>query len=177
MNRIEVFLLLISKELNDRLNEIIGKCFEINRMLDRGMSLLKVRWKMINSSNILHENVAHAYPSSDFADGISDYQGLRGNETIYPATPIGNKEYDNVLDFFKDYHNENILLENMIKDAIDDAVEEGDNTTKIYLDKVLKRLSEFTALSQDMIDLFGACENDSFKLLMLDSNIEKYVKI
>ena len=34
---------LIDKKLNNQINELIGKCFAINRMLDRGMSLLNVR--------------------------------------------------------------------------------------------------------------------------------------
>ena len=98
---------LISDKTNNLLNQLIGKCFSINRMLDRGMSLLMVRWKMVKTSEILHPAIAHAYPGDKFADSISDYQGQRDNETIYPSTPVGNKEYNNPLEFFIDYHKEN----------------------------------------------------------------------
>lgn len=168
---------LISDKLNSQLDDIIGKCFAINRMLDRGMSLLKVRWKLIHTSNTMHPKVAHAYPAEKFADGISDYQAERGNETIYPATPIGNKEYNTPLDFFMDYYNENIELENMIKDAIDESVEEGDNTTTKFLNDLLMRLSPYTALSQDLIDLFGKCDNDAFKMQILDFEIDDYINV
>lgn len=168
---------LISEKLNNQLNELVGKCFAINRMLDRGMSLLKVRWKLINTSNILHPKVAHAYPAEKFADGISDYQASRGNETIYPETPVGNKEYNNPMEFFIDYYKENIALENMIKDTIDEAIEEGDTTTKVFLDKILMNLLPFTALSQDLVDLVEKYGNDNFHLQMLDSVIEKYINI
>jgi ferritin len=168
---------LISEKLNNKLNELIGKCFSINRMLDRGMSLLMVRWKMIRSSTLLHPAIAHAYPSDKFADSISDYQGQRDNESIYPSTPIGNKNYDNPLEFFKDYHKENLELEDMIKDAIDEAVEEGDLTTKKFLDGLLERLVPYTAMSQTLIDLATQYGTDSFHMQLLDANIKKYINV
>ena len=168
---------LISQRMNEQLNMLIGKAFAINRMLDRGMSLLMVRWKMIKSSTILHEAAAHVYPSIVFADSISDYQGLRDAETIYPATPIGNREYSAPIDFFKDYRNENLEFEDMIKDAIEVAKEEDDETTKKFLKQLLFRLVPYTALSQDLVDLVDMCGNDRFKLLMLDTQIDDYIKV
>lgn len=168
---------LISKKLNSQLDDIVGKCFSINRMLDRGMSLLKVRWKLIHTSDTMHPKIAHAYPADKFADSVSGYQASRGNETIYPATPAGNREYNNPLDFFKDYYNENIELENMIKDAIDEGVEEGDNTTVKFLNDLLMRLAPYTALSQDLVDLFSKCNNDIFKMQILDFEIDDYINV
>ncbi len=168
---------LISEKLNNQLNELIGKCFAINRMLDRGMSLLMVRWKMIESSKILHELVAHAYPGDKFADSISDYQGLRDMETIYPRTPVGDRDYNSPLDFFKDYMNENIELEDMIKDSIELAMKDGDYSTKKFLDGLYSRLLPYTALSKDLVDLVSNCENDKFKLMMLDSDIDDYINV
>lgn len=167
---------LISNTINEQLNALIGQCFSMNRMLDRGMSLLKVRWKMPRTSDILHEEVAHAYPAEKFADGISDYQASRGNETIYPATPIGNKNYDTPLEFFKEYFQENIKLENMIKDVMDMAEEQGDYTTKVFLESLLNNLAPFTDLSQSLIDIFER-DNSGMYLQMIDSNIKKYVNL
>ena len=168
---------LISIKLNNQLNDLVGKAFSINRMLDRGMSLLAVRWKMIKSSNILHPLVAHAYPGDKFADSISDYQALRDMETVYPQTPAGDREYESPIDFFKDFFAENIEFEDMIKDAIDTAIEDGDHNTKKFLDGLLSRLSPYTSLSKDLVDLVGICENDKFKLIMLDSEIDDYINI
>ena len=168
---------LISENLNNQLNNLIGKSFSINRMLDRGMSLLGVRWKLINSAKNLHPKVSHAYPSSKFADGIQDYQASREAETIYPATPIGNREYQNPLEFFIDFYKENLEFENMIKDVIDMSIEEGDNNTKNYLDKLLDNLVPFTALSQTLIDLVTQYGNETFKLQLFDSVIEKYIEV
>lgn len=167
---------LISESLNNQLNELVGKAFAINRMMDRGMSLLLVRWKLINTVKHLHAPVAHVFPGDLFADGISDYQSKRDMESIYPATPIGNREYSKPLDFFKDFLNECIEFEDMIKDAIDTSVKDEDITTKVFLDGILKNLVPFTALAQDLVDLFSMC-NTPFELHVLDSEIGKYINI
>lgn len=168
---------LISDRINNQLNQLIGKCFEMNRMLDRGVSLLKIRWKLPRTSDIVHSEMAHAYIGELFADSVGEYQALRNNETIYPETPVGDKNYDNVLDFFYEYHLKNIELSNFIKDIIDDAVEVGDMETKIFLDGVLKTLTKFTATSQDLVDIFEVCNNDYFKMHMIDVDIKKYINL
>ena len=166
---------MIPDILNYQLNNLIGKCFEINRMLDRGMSLLMVRWKMPNASKILHESVAHIYPSDVFADSISDYQGLRDAESIYPATPAGDRDYNSPVDFFRDFVAENREFEDMIKDGIELAERESDYTTKNFLNGLLNRLVPYTALSLQLVDMFEACENDKFKLMMLDAEMEDII--
>lgn len=168
---------LISNELNEQLNQLIGKCFAINRMLDRGMSLLKVRWKLSLASDILHPKVAHAYPGDQFADSISDYQAQRDMESIYPATPMGNREYNNPLEFFEDFHKENLEFQDMIQDAMDQASDEGDRTTKKFLSKLLYRLVPFTDLSQTFVDLCHKYGNDDFHMQVFDSVIEKYINV
>ena len=166
----------IDIDLNEQLNLLIGKAFNINRMLDRGMSLLMVQWKLVNSSTILHEKLAHAYPGDQFADAISDYQGRRGMLSIYPATDIGNRVYDTVVDFFKDYLAENIEFENMIKDGIEMAKNKYDYTTEKFLKNMLSRLTVYTDFAQELIDLYSNCDNDKFKLMILDSEIDDYIK-
>lgn len=167
---------LISEQLNDKLNYLVGQSFALNRMLDRGMSLLSVRFKLINTANILHPKVAHIFPSSLFADGISDYQGSRDNETIYPETPIGNKEYEHPIDFFVDMLEEFISFEEKIQETVGNAFEEGDFTTKVFLESLLKNLVPFIALAQTMVDLFSTCKTP-FENMMLDAQIEKYINL
>lgn len=168
---------LISEKLNHELDLVRGQAFDLNRMLDRGMSLLEVRWKLIKSAEILHPKVAHAYLGDLFADSISAYQASRDNESIYTATPAGDREYNSPLDFFLDYHRENLKFENMIKDAVDEAIDEGDTTTKVFLDGLLNRLVPYIALSQTLVDLTTQYGNDAFHLQVMDSVLEKYVNV
>lgn len=167
---------LISEKLNNRLNEIIGKCFEVNRCCDRGQSILTVTFKMPRTGLLVHHAMAHRIIGSDFADAVGDYQAERDNTTVYPLTPIGNKEYEKPLDFFYDMQHHLLELENLVKDVIDDAIEEGDTTTKVFLDGFLGRLVHLVADSITYIDLFNQYGNDSFHLSVLDSVIDKYIK-
>lgn len=167
---------LIVGGLNDSLNALVGKCFHMNRLLDRDVSLLNVKFHLTNTAKVLHYKAAHVYLGEKFADYIADYQALRSNETIYPATIAGDEVFDNPLSIMLQFHSENLLFENMILDAIDEADESGDITTKHFLEKLLDNLSEMTALSETLVDVFKDCDNDKFKLLMLDSVIEKYVQ-
>lgn len=165
---------LINEKLNDKINQVIGKCFSINRMLDRGMSLLSVRWKMVKTAQILHPQVAHAFPSAEFADGLSDYQAQRSNETIYPATPIGNKEYDKPINFFNDMLKEFLDLQDMLYDTYEAANDLGDYTTKNVISGVINNLVKYTDIAQLLIDLAENFGSDTVGIALMDANIDEY---
>lgn len=168
---------LIFEKINNELDKIRSKCFDINRIMDRGVSLLEVRWKMPLTAHILHPVAAHSILGDDFADSISKYQAERDNESVYLATPAGDKEYDSPLALFIDYHNNLLELESMTKDAVDMSIEYGDTVTKIFLDGFLTRLIPYISMSKVLVDLGVAYGKDSFQLQMLDVNIEKYIQV
>ena len=168
---------LISEKLNNMLCEIIGECFAINRMLDRGMSLLDTKFAMKNTAALLHPGLAHVFLGSKFADGIGDYIGSRNNLVYYPATPIGNKDYIAPLEFVKDFYAHMINLQTMTYDAIDEAVEEGDYSTKVFLDGFLKNIVEYTDIAQTLIDVFNSYGFSSVNLQLLDANIDKHIHL
>lgn len=168
---------LIQNDLNDMLNDLVTKCFAINRTLDRGVNVLGIKFKMVQASDIIHHRIAHAYLGEEFADGIAAYQTSRNNLTIYGQTPIGDKDYIAPIDFIKDYYNENIELQDMISDAVDKAIEVGDHTTKVFLDGLLTTVAKYTAVAITLLDLFEDYGGDTFHLQVLDSVIEKYINV
>lgn len=168
---------LISEKLNNMLCEIIGECFAINRMLDRGMSLLDTKFAMKNTAALLHPGLAHVFLGSKFADGIGDYIGSRNNLVYYPATPIGDKDYIAPLEFVKDFYTHMINLQTITYDAIDEAVEEGDYSTKVFLDGFLKNIVEYTDIAQTLIDVFNSYGFSSVNLQLLDANIDKHIHL
>lgn len=168
---------LINEKLNNMLCEIIGECFAINRMLDRGMSLLDTKFAMKNTAALLHPGLAHVFLGSKFADGIGDYIGSRNNLVYYPATPIGDKDYIAPLEFVKDFYTHMINLQTMTYDAIDEAVEEGDYSTKVFLDGFLKNIVEYTDIAQTLIDVFNSYGFSSVNLQLLDANIDKHIHL
>lgn len=165
---------LIDARLNNKLNELVGECFAINRMLDRGMSLLNVRWKMVNTEKILHPKMAHAFTGDDFADGISGYQAKRSNETIYPATPTGDKEYNSPLDFFYDILGTLLKFQDTLYDAYEMSKEIGDYTTKKFVNKIIENLVDYVDMAQLLIDLMENFGNDKRGWALMDANIDEY---
>lgn len=168
---------LISESLNNKLNELIGECFELNRLCDRGQSLFTIKWKMPNFGWVVHHCAAHLYIGDDFADSIGEYQEARDNLTVYPATFIGNMDYNSPMGFIVAYHNKNLEFERMVKDAVDAAIEEGDTTTKVFLDGLLSRLTPMITQSQLFVDMATQYGDDAFHLQMLDSVIKNYVDV
>lgn len=168
---------LINEKLNNMLCEIIGECFATNRMLDRGMSILDTKFAMKNTAALLHPGLAHVFLGDKFADSIGDYIGSRNNLVYYPMTPIGDKDYNTPLEFVKDFYLQMINLQTATYDAIDEAVEEGDYATKVFLDGLVKNIVEYTDIAQTLIDVFGAYGSNPVNLQLLDANIDKHIHL
>ena len=65
----------------------------------------------------------------------------------------------------------------MTYDAIDEAVEEGDYSTKVFLDSFLKNIVEYTDIAQTLIDVFNSYGFSSVNLQLLDANIDKHIHL
>ena len=64
---------LLTVEMKKSLEKIIKHCFYCNRISDRIVSLLSVKFVMPITANIIHPNIAHMYLGNLGADGISEY--------------------------------------------------------------------------------------------------------
>lgn len=163
---------LISKEMKVSLEKIISHCFYNNRILDRMCSILSVTFVMPITSNILHHNLAHLYPL--LADDISDYMDSRDCTTIYGETPIGDQEYDTVLDCFNKILEINLRLESLIKESIVLAQSINDYSTKVYLERFLLKILPITKdilLLLDKAEMYG---NSNMSLMKLDHDIVSF---
>ena len=163
---------LISKEMKVSLEKIISHCFYNNRILDRMCSILSVTFVMPITSNILHHNLAHWYPL--LADDISDYMDSRDCTTIYGETPIGDQEYDTVLDCFNKILEINLRLESLIKESIVLAQSINDYSTKVYLERFLLKILPITKdilLLLDKAEMYG---NSDMSLMKLDHDIVSF---
>lgn len=163
---------LISKEMKVSLEKIISHCFYNNRILDRMCSILSVTFVMPITSNILHHNLAHLYPL--LADDISDYMDSRDCTTIYGETPIGDQEYDTVLDCFNKILEINLRLESLIKESIVLAQSINDYSTKVYLERFLLKILPITKdilLLLDKAEMYG---NSDMSLMKLDHDIVSF---
>jgi len=160
---------MISEQLNSKIDFLIGKCFEFNRLLDRQMSLLDTKFCMPKTSSKLHPLIAHKFPF--FADVLSDYQSARNNLTTYPATPIGSKDYETPLDIFEDMLSFMQEFENDIYIVCEFANSENDYMTKVFLDSFMISLIPMT---KQLLLLVDKCEAYS-DMQLFDSNIEDWI--
>lgn len=160
---------LINEELNESLNDLVGECFRGNRVLDRMMSILNIKFVMNNTVKYLHDGMAHKFPL--LADKISDYQGSRNNLTVYPETPRDDSDYNSPLELFMKFYEYMIFLENSVKDVIVQADDVGDLTTSEFLRKFLFNLSRYTEQSMLLVDKSEAYKD---RLMDFDRDIKKF---
>lgn len=165
---------LLNAKVKASLEEIIGKCFYNNRMLDRIVSILSVKFVMPITGNLIHHRLAHLYPN--IADLVSDYMAERNCTTVYIATPTGNQDYDNPLDCFNYMLELNLDLENIVKKAIKISHDEGDYTTTVFLDSFLRKLILITDDMLLLVDKATMYGNSNSAWMKYDKDIETFYK-
>lgn len=156
---------LINEKIKLSLEEIITHCFYINRIADRIVSILSVKFVMPNLAELYHHKYAHWAPA--YADLFSEYMDSRDCTTIYGETPKGDQEYDNPLDCINKSLEMNIYLEKLLKKAIQVANDNQDYTTRVFLEKSLLEVIPVTAsllLLIDKMELYGDTPKDWMKL-------------
>ena len=167
----------VSKELSERMLNLLGFCFYLNRIYDRGLSLCEVRWKLINFEKITHPLIAHALPL--LGDKISSYLSKRNVESFYPDTTGGLKEYSSPLDFFNFVLEEFNRFEDEIENTIDSAVSEKDRASEGFLQSFLLTWIEYVATMNNIVDLAiqFAPNNESLSWQLFDDKFEKGITV
>lgn len=160
---------LISENINSKLDEIVTKCFEGNRLSDRGMSILAVKFAMNKSEAILHQKVAHLFPA--LADQVSGYQGSRNNLTFYGITPADNTDYSNPLEFFDKLYYYMLDLETLVCETID-SIDKEDYFTKAFLLEFTRTISKVTEQCQLLLDKATLFNGD---WMAFDHRIEDFI--
>ena len=160
---------LIPENINSKLDEIVTKCFEGNRIADRGMSVLAVKFVMSNTSEILHEKLAHLYPL--LADKVSTFQESRNNLTFYGLTPADNTDYDSPLQFFERMFDYMVDLEAGISSAIRIARDEDYMTYSFLLGFLL----EINKVTEQCLLLLDKAEQYNGKWESFDARVNGFV--
>ena len=161
---------MIDENLNENLNLIVGSLFALNRLFDRAMSVLAVKYKAINSTKILHPSLAHQFPL--IADSVTELQQKRNMLSRYPATPEGNQMYDSPIQFYEVALEEFHKLEDLIEDTIDMAIIEKDHVVKVFLDGLLIQWSSYIETMENIVDVCRNYGNDTKSQMQFDDEIE-----
>lgn len=149
---------LISDELNSSLSELVGECFAGNRLLDRMMSIINVKFSMNRTEHVLHSGLAHKFPL--LADKISTYQASRNNLTVYPETPLDASDYTSPLEAFSKFLTYMRRLEGYVIEVINESKEIKDVMTEQFLNRFLLNLNRYTEQAILLVDKAEKYEND-----------------
>lgn len=160
---------LIPDFLNNKLDEIVTKCFEGNRIADRGMTILSVKFAMNKTEKHLHPELAHKFPK--LADDVSGFQDSRNNLTFYGLTPADNSDYMHPADFFEKMLVYMYELEALISETAEIAKEE-DFVTYSFLTSFMGKVSEVTAQCILLADKSEAYRND---IMGFDHRIKDFI--
>ena len=160
---------LIPDKLNSKLDEIVTKCFCGNRIADRGMSILSVKFAMNKTEKYLHQSLAHKFPK--LADEVSGFQDSRNNLTVYGLTPEDKYDYSNPSEFFERMLEYMYELESIISEA-SELAKEDDFATYSFLLKFIGSVSEVTSQCILLADKSQAYKDD---IMGFDHRIEDFV--
>jgi hypothetical protein len=149
---------LIDDNVNNGLNDIIKQCFLGNRICDRAMSVLSVKFVLPKAVGLLHPKLAHAFPK--VADLISDFQNDRNTLSAYLETPTDVTDYQSPTEFFQRILDFMTDLESLCYDVLGKASDESDMTTAVFLQDFIRVLIPITAQCLLLVDKAEAYNGD-----------------
>lgn len=171
---------LINEELNERLNQIVKKMFEMNRFWDGAMSPLAINFVLSNFEATYHKPVAHFFPAA--ADLISELQKSYNNITTYYMTPEGKKDYISIYEFFELNVEKHLEAQKLISETIDWArmgIDEDMTGTNEVIASALQRFARliglFTSQAILLRDKCYAYGSSSLEVQLFDRDCDKFL--
>ena len=162
--------MLISNETNTLLNLLVQQGFILNRLWDRGLSILNINFAMNNFEKIFHGGLAHKFPV-DWSDTISEIQSKYNIVTEYLETPTDVSVYSEPLEFFNknlEYHKKTYSI---LCDAIKIAGETNDLNVQAELIEFMKVFNKFMNQAILLVDKSKSFKDD---YAMFDSMADKF---
>ena len=148
---------LVSKPTQDALMELIKQSFTLNRVFDRLVSYMGVKFAMNQTAELLHRGYAHLYPR------LADVFGARCLEAynipvIYGETPRGDEDYSTVSECIRAINKRTIDFQTLTMGVCKIAY--NNNDLQVYADMldILKKVNEYvtqTILLEDKIEVYG----------------------
>lgn len=149
--------MIVSKNTQDALMELIKQCFIENRKFDRMVSVMGVKFAMNKTSDRIHHGIAHWFPA------LSDQLGERCLErynisVLYGETPSGIEDYDRASDIIAEVERRVIDFQTMFMGVCKIALDNND--IHVYTDLLdmledVNEVVEQVILLNDKMALYG----------------------
>ena len=148
--------MIVTQETQNALTELIGESFKLNRILDRQVSVLGVKFVYNNTADLCHQHIAHYFPI--LADKIGERTLERYNLVVsYPATPAGTQDYNTPEELIHDMRDVVIEFQTKFMGACKIAF--GNNDIHVYA---------------DLLDLLEGLNLVVEQVILLADKIDKY---
>ena len=154
--------MLINERTIKEINLVSQQCFWLNRVVDRAVSVLGVKFGMPITSKILHQGLAHKYPL--LADSVNEILDMYNELVDYLDTPADTRDYEDIVELFQTILDENIKLYDMTRSAIFVSRETRDVNVETHLLDFLEDINEYIAQTITLRD----------KAVSLKDNVEMY---
>ena len=149
--------MIVSKNTQDALMEIIKQCFVENRKFDRMVSVLGVKFAMNQTADRIHHGIAHWFPA--LSDLIGERTLERYNITvIYGETPSGTEDYDRASDIIAEVERRVIDFQTMFMGVCKIALDNNDIHVYADLMDMLEDVNEIVEqviLLNDKMAIYG----------------------
>lgn len=163
--------MIVSKETQNAVMELIGECFKANRKLDRAVSVIGVKFVCNNTANLIHHGIAHWFTA--LADDIGEKCLERYNiPVVYMPTPAGDKDYITATELIQDIESICIEFQTLMMGCCKVAFENND--IHVYADLLdmledVNEIVEQAVLLSDKITAFG-----EDKLISFDGGVKEF---
>ena len=154
--------MLINERTIKEINLVSQQCFWLNRVVDRAVSVLGVKFGMPITSKILHQGLAHKYPL--LADSVNEILDMYNELVDYLETPTDTRDYEDIVELFQTILDENIKLYDVTRSAIFVSRETRDVNVETHLLDFLEDVNKYVAQTITLRD----------KAVSLKDNVEMY---
>lgn len=146
----------VSKPTQDALMALITETWTKDRMLDRMVSVLGVKFACNNMADLIHHGIAHYF--TFLSDEIADRCLERYNiSVLYGPTPAGTDDYQTVTDMIKKLLDNVIEFQNMFIGVTKIAFDNNDLQVFADLQKLMlyyNKVVEQVILLNDKMELY-----------------------
>lgn len=122
---------LTSEITLESVQKLFDKFFDLNSLLDRQVYLLDIKWNLSKYQDYVHHHIAHKMP--ELADDIQFFGSLRGDLFYRGKVDEHREDYTSVHELTEKYVMALSEVEELCKESIKIASENGDIFYEDYL--------------------------------------------
>lgn len=162
--------MIVSENTIQAVTDLIRMCFEQNRAFDRMVSVLGVDFACNNSAELIHKNIAHAFPA--LADDFGAKCLERYNISVkYGETPAAEKDYSSVEEIIAEMRDRSLDFQIALMGACKISFENND--IHVYSD-LLDILRGYNDIVEQLILLYDKIKAYGNNVMAFDHDIAMF---